>query len=426
MDEPAARVQDVRHVAFAFLGPWGHQRLAQGPEQDAGVVEVEEEGSEGVGTHRPDSVGDDEPALGCLQRGRAPAELDEVPGPAGVEHRDRVPPVQGVGRARHTDGLTVPARQAPEAAPDVAGEQCHSLVLRGRADLRSHREGLEVVGDQQVRRDGGAVEGGVGRVVAGAPVRTGETHQASVLDPVALRDGAREDDPRRQLARGGEGQLVAAGSHSADALEEPVVAESPVVVELRGGEHVLELLRGELLRQPGQDALCPDRVPVLVQRVVQEAGRHRRLRHPTGGQPGPHLVEPDDIVGGQRPRAELQAGDVALADGPGGHDESQLAAVESALVRVRGDGGVQQCRCLDGVLVRQVRADELRTVRGDGRGVGDPVGHELVVLQEGRPEVQVPVGVGGEGRGEGPHDIRLGHLDETFHDGVGARDPLAR
>ena len=188
----------------------------------------------------------------------------------------------------------------------------------------------------------------------------------------------------------------------------------------------LELLRGELLGQPAKDALRRDGVTVLVQGIAQELGRH-----------GVWLIRPvvslvrasssrHDVVRGEGSGAELKTGEVSLTDGPGGHDESQLAGREAALVRVCGDGGIEQCRGLDGVLMREVGADEVGSVRGDRRRRRDPVCHELVVVAEGHQQVEVPLGERGEGLGQGVLDVRLGHGHEAVDDRVGTGDPLAR
>ena len=84
-------------------------------------------------------------------------------------------------------------RETVEAAGDPPWEEGHALVLRCGTELGSHREGLEVCGAQQVRRDAGSVVRRVRGVVPDAVILVDESHQASVLDAVALCLSARED-----------------------------------------------------------------------------------------------------------------------------------------------------------------------------------------------------------------------------------------
>ena len=74
---------------------------------------------------------------------------------------------------------------------------------------------------------------------------------------------------------------------------------------------------------------------------------------------------------------------MSLADGAGRHDEAKVAGREAALVRVGGDGRVEECRRLDGVLVCEVGTDEVRPVRGDPDAGREAVRDELEVLPEG-------------------------------------------
>ena len=66
--ERAAGVDDVGDVAVPFVRQRSEQRLLGLADDDGRVVEVEEEGADGVGAHRADAVGEDEPALVELDR----------------------------------------------------------------------------------------------------------------------------------------------------------------------------------------------------------------------------------------------------------------------------------------------------------------------------------------------------------------------
>ena len=78
-------------------------------------------------------------------------------------------------------------------------------------------------------------------------------------------------------------------------------------------------------------------------------------------------------------RAELDRGEVPFTDGPQAEDETQRPITEAGLVRGRDDRRVGERRGLDGILVREVGADEEPPFGGEGIGVGGQSSHGLVV-----------------------------------------------
>ena len=79
MEERAAGVDDVGHVAVLLVGSRAEERLTQPPEDPGGVLEVEQDCADAVGAHRTDPVGEHQPAGVCLDRRPAVAELDDFP-----------------------------------------------------------------------------------------------------------------------------------------------------------------------------------------------------------------------------------------------------------------------------------------------------------------------------------------------------------
>lgn len=79
MDHGAAAVDDIGHIAFAFVGGGAEEGFAQAADDARGVVEIEEDGAEAVFAHGADAVCDDEPARAGFDRRAAVAELDEFP-----------------------------------------------------------------------------------------------------------------------------------------------------------------------------------------------------------------------------------------------------------------------------------------------------------------------------------------------------------
>ena len=84
-------------------------------------------------------------------------------------------------------------------------------------------------------------------------------------------------------------------------------------------------------------------------------------------------IEVDIVVRVNDPAAELDGGYMTLTGGPEAHDESQRSLVHALLVRVRHDGRIKECRRLNRVLGRKVRAKQQTLV---GRQ-GDFFGYEF-------------------------------------------------
>ena len=230
------------------------------------------------------------------------------------------------------------------------------LFFAAGPDLGTHREGLEILGAQQVRRDVGAVEGGVRGVVADASVLVAEPHQrASSMPWLSRRWSGRSRVPtgRSRAGRSARSRSQPYGGCAREARR----CLHPGAVELDRREHVLELLRGELLRQPAEHALRRDGVTVLVEGTQNWVDMEVWVYPTVVSMVGASSSRTTSFAA-RVPGAELQTGNMPLTDGPGGHHESQLTGREAALVRVRRDGGIEQCRGLDGVLMRQVSADD--------------------------------------------------------------------
>ena len=111
-------------------------------------------------------------------------------------------------------------------------------------------------------------------------------------------------------------------------------------------------------------------------------------------------VDPDLAVGVDRARAELDAGDVALADRPKAHDHTEGPGVDAGLVGGGDERGVGQRSGLDGVLVGEVGPEEVTHVRVHRRWIVDPAGEHLEPAGEGGVEVVVACGEPGTHRGQ--------------------------
>jgi len=153
MQDRAAGVDDVRHIAVP-LGPDRRQHgLAQPRDHPAGIVQVQQRRADAVATHRADAMRDDEPALRQLDRAAAIANLHELQGSAAARISvASFHDMQIVGRDQ-LQRLAIRARQHRVPPADAAREQRHALVADRIPAQRHEGEASEVVGSQHFRRD---------------------------------------------------------------------------------------------------------------------------------------------------------------------------------------------------------------------------------------------------------------------------------
>ena len=57
MDERPARIEDIRDIPLALFLVGFQQGVGEPPDDASGVVEVEKDGTDAIGPHRPDAVG---------------------------------------------------------------------------------------------------------------------------------------------------------------------------------------------------------------------------------------------------------------------------------------------------------------------------------------------------------------------------------
>src|SRR5580700_10926091 len=93
------------------------------------LVQVEQDRADGVLPHRPDAVGEDEPALLRLDRGAAVAELDQLPGALWHLDGDGLAPAVTIGGVSDGVALSVPPGQRGILASDPAGDSAMPLLL---------------------------------------------------------------------------------------------------------------------------------------------------------------------------------------------------------------------------------------------------------------------------------------------------------
>src|SRR5713101_1656188 len=79
VEERAARINDVGHVAFPFVVVGCEQRFAEAADYFGGIIAIEEERTDAVLAHRADTVAEDQPPCIGLKGGSAVPKLDQFP-----------------------------------------------------------------------------------------------------------------------------------------------------------------------------------------------------------------------------------------------------------------------------------------------------------------------------------------------------------
>ena len=144
-----------------------------------------------VNTSQPASVSIGEPQLPSLMNSHGCAGASRIFGSAqkwmfGGKHEQNI--------------FVVLSRKHGELPVDFARKQRHALVLHGRAVERAEFEMHEIRRLQQLRQRDLAIVSRVGRVVGESAVVVLKTHEARVLDAVALAGRGRKQHALGNLA----------------------------------------------------------------------------------------------------------------------------------------------------------------------------------------------------------------------------------
>ena len=169
-----------------------------------------------------------------------------------------------------------------------------------------------------------------------------EPDHPHVLHAVALRRGGRHQHPFPDLGAGGELDAVGARRDPLEAVDRPsrVAARQPLVAQSRHGER--ELVAREPLGEGVEHEVGVGPITAEVLQLVPE--RRTRVPPADDGREDRDLggrVDVDHSPGVDRPRPELDAGHVSLADCPDGHEKPRVTGVEPALVGQHSRIGAQ-------------------------------------------------------------------------------------
>ena len=235
-----------------------------------------------------------------------------------------------------------------------------------------------------------AVERGVGGVVRDVPGLADEAHEAGVLDASGLR-GHR----RREHALGGHGvdreaRGVATCGDRAQQCGGRVGVASRVPLSSEHAELRFELVAAEGVVEVVQDVggalgVFAERSKTAGELLAVEDGWLDGCQRREGS----GVVDGDSSGCVDRPRAEPDAGPMALADPAHAHDEPEGAERCAGLVGVLDDARVAQRRGLDGVLVSERRPQQQPALRAEVGVRVETVGDAVGVMAEGADEVAV-------------------------------------
>ena len=392
MDEGAAGVDDVGHVAFAFVGGGSEERFFEAADDTRGVVAVEEDGTDAVFAHGADAVGQDEPTGFGFDGRTAIAHLDEFPGLRWTDDDFRfIPEVQVVGE-HEVDVLAVlPAEHGVESV-DFAGEEGEALAAHGGAVEGAGLEFAKVAGRDHLRENDAAVVSGVGGMVGDLAVVAGEADEARVFDAVALQRGKGEDDLFGEVESGFEAHGVV-GLAELDSLfagADHLVVGSLAAQAADAGH---EVRHGEDFRQVGGG---------LARRILFGAHFEKfaadEFQVVLGGGFGArgvdkfrNGVEAHRAVGARHAGAESDGRDVSFPGGPQAEDEAHFVGAETGLVGRRDDAGIEESAGFERILVGEIRADEQAARLVEFAIDGQQRGQLAEAFEKNSADVFVPV-----------------------------------
>ena len=197
----------------------GEDRLDRARQDFRRFVLVQQYRADRIFAHRPNPVGQHQPALIDLDRASAIADLDEFPRIFGLHQQAALIPRQQIVGLDQEQVLTVLAAEHMIVPANLAREQRHALVDRGTALERDQVEFAKIACPQHLRANAAPGKSGVGAEIFGAAVVVRKLRQPQILEPVRLRRGDRKDHCSRKIA-----VLVAVNPHRSVGVE-PVAIE---------------------------------------------------------------------------------------------------------------------------------------------------------------------------------------------------------
>src|SRR5581483_3059882 len=187
VDQSATGVNDVRHVAFAFVFIWFEQRFVEAADHFGGIITIEEERADAIPSHRANPVAEDQPTCVRLNWGSAVPKLYQFPREGRFkQHLAFMPKVDVVGE-HQIDVLVVLAGEHGIEAVYFPREDSHTFVFRGGTIQGNESKKQEIRSLHQLWDDHLAVEGGEGRVVDVGAVIVLEPDEPGIFDAVSLR-----------------------------------------------------------------------------------------------------------------------------------------------------------------------------------------------------------------------------------------------
>ena len=392
MDRAAARVDDVGNVPVTLLLGRHEKRFVEVPDHARRIVAVEQQGTDAIAAHRPDSVREEQPARFGFERRSAVADLHELPRKDGLSELLRLVPEVAIFRGHQIQALAVDARDHHVRTTELAREHRHALVLRVASVERDDVEAPKVRRFDKLRQNAEPVVRGIRGVIDDRTVIIDESYEARVFDAPALVLTDREDDAFGEVAVGREVEMVVGSGQPEKVLGRFMKGIGLRVDAAMAIDGLVKLVNREGFRQVVEHGLS-DRVvgPHLDQLEKERAIFVPLVRHRlTGGGESGNRIDGEIAGGVQDAAAKLDRRNVPFAARPQAQDDPLLVTAEVRLIRMCDDARVEQGHRLDRVFAREVGSDQQSLFRRDGPVVRHESRHAIEVSPEDAGNVTMP------------------------------------
>src|SRR6185503_7746566 len=177
MEQTAAGVNHVGHIAFPLVGIRSDEWLPQPTDNLGWILAVEQERTDAILAHRANTMAQHEPPCVGFDRRAAVAYLYEFPWETRFqEELCGIPEVQVV-REHHVEVFVIlPAKHRVMPA-DFPREQRHAFVLHRSTIQGDEFEMKKVCGLDELRQNQFSVIGSVGSIVNGRPILVFKTNE---------------------------------------------------------------------------------------------------------------------------------------------------------------------------------------------------------------------------------------------------------
>ena len=197
MNYGAAGVQNIRHITFTFFFRRAEQRLRKTAYNPCWVLQIQQIGAYTIFSHRPDPVGQQDPAGPGFNGRTTVADLDELPRILRPLQDFGILPKMDIVR-RHDEYVFPVLTGDHHVFPvNFSWKKGHPFILHRLAVEGIDFEVNKILCFKQHRQDIETIVSSVGRVICGLPVRIAKPHEPGILYPPAFVFRHRENNPLR-------------------------------------------------------------------------------------------------------------------------------------------------------------------------------------------------------------------------------------